>query len=154
MPNERGILKVGLAVTDAHRLLVVKKKGSSIYILPGGKPELGEDDFKTLAREIEEELGCELNRDTIVFLGCFSDEAADIANMTVTVKLYAAELIGDPAPRSEIEALKWFCPSAESTDILAPSLQHQIIPFLVARGDLSCERAGSRNPESRSPRRS
>src|SRR6516165_10072820 len=122
MPNHREILKVGLAVTDMDRLLVVRKKGTSSYILPGGKPENGESDLQALAREIEEELGCQLNPATIVFLGCFSDTAAEMANTRVTVRLYGAQLLGDPSPRSEIETLKWFCPVAENGNALAPSL--------------------------------
>jgi 8-oxo-dGTP diphosphatase len=137
MPNNREILKVGLAVTDMDRLLVVRKKGGSSYILPGGKPESGEDDLQALTREIEEELGCQLDLATIVFLGSFSDSAADMVNTTVTVRLYAAQLIGDPAPQSEIENLKWFCPDAESSSSLAPSLQNHIVPFLFAQGHLA-----------------
>ena len=137
MPNCREILKIGLAVTDAGRLLVVKKKGTSSYILPGGKPEEGESDLQALAREIEEELGCQLNPATIAFLGCFSDTAAEMANTRVTVRLYGAQLLGDPSPRSEIETLKWFCPVAENGNSLAPSLQNQIVPFLSAQGRLA-----------------
>jgi 8-oxo-dGTP diphosphatase len=85
MQDHREILKVGLVVTDMGRLLVVRKKGTLSYILPGGKHREGEDDFQALAREIEEELGCRLNPATIVFLGCFSDAAADMINTTVTI---------------------------------------------------------------------
>jgi 8-oxo-dGTP diphosphatase len=141
MQDHHEILKVGLAVTDMDRLLVVRKKGGSSYILPGGKPEAGEDDLQALTREIEEELGCQLNRATIVFLGSFSDSAADMVNATVTVRLYAAQLVGDPAPQAEIENLKWFCPNSESSVSLAPSLQNHIVPFLFAQGRLAGRRA-------------
>jgi 8-oxo-dGTP diphosphatase len=136
-PQRREILKVGLAVTDRGQLLVVRKKGTTSYILPGGKPENGEDDLQTLAREIEEELGCRLDPRTIAFLGCFSDSAADMHDTKVTVRLYAAELVGNPSPRSEIESVKWHCPSVDSDGSLAPSLQNQIVPFLCAQGRLS-----------------
>jgi 8-oxo-dGTP diphosphatase len=139
MPNRREILKIGLAVTDAERLLVVRKKGSPSYILPGGKPEDGEDDIQALEREIDEELGCRLNSATIVFLGCFSDAAADMVNTTVTVRLYTGQLVGEPSPHSEIEKLKWFCPNAESRSVLAPSLQNHIVPFLLAEGRLTAK---------------
>jgi 8-oxo-dGTP diphosphatase len=137
MPNNREILKIGLAVTDSDRLLVVRKRGTSSYILPGGKREPGENDLEALAREVEEELGCRLNSSTIVFLGSFSDAAADLENTTVTVRLYAAQLIGNPTPQSEIENLKWFCPSADSGQSLAPSLQNHIVPFLFPQGRLT-----------------
>ena len=52
MPNAREILKIGVAVTDADRLLLVRKKGTGSYILPGGKPEEGESDLQALKREV------------------------------------------------------------------------------------------------------
>src|ERR1700741_2537554 len=130
MPPRREILKIGLAVTDRDRLLVVRKRGAPSYILPGGKPEPGENDLEALTREVEEELGCRVDMSTIAFLGSFTDTAADMENTTVTVRLYHAQLDGNPSPQSEIEALKWFCPNAESVHSLAPSLQNHIVPFL------------------------
>jgi 8-oxo-dGTP diphosphatase len=137
MPHQREILKIGLAVTNEDRLLVVRKKGGSLYILPGGKPEPGEDDLEALARELDEELGVRLDTESVEFLGSFSDTAADLQNTTVTVRLYAARLLGDPTPRSEIENLKWFSPGQDSIDSLAPSLQNKIVPFLSNNGRLA-----------------
>jgi 8-oxo-dGTP diphosphatase len=109
MPTHREIVKIGLAVTDADRLLVVRKKGGSRYILPGGKPEPGESDLEALAREIEEELGCHLDSTTIVFLGSFSDAAADMENTTVTVRLYAAQLVVTSYLRAELMVIFQNC---------------------------------------------
>jgi 8-oxo-dGTP diphosphatase len=134
MLQHREILKIGVAVRDGDRLLVVKKKGGSLYILPGGKPEPGEDDLEALSRELDEELGCRLDTTTIEFLGSFSDTAADLHNTTVIVRLYGARLIGNPVPRSEIENLKWFSPSEDNMNSLAPSLQNKIVPFLFRVG--------------------
>jgi 8-oxo-dGTP diphosphatase len=137
MARKTEILKVGLAVTDTDRLLVVRKRGTASYILPGGKPERGEGDVEALIREIEEELGCSFDTDTLVFLGSFSDAAADLADTTVTVRLYAAELVGEPHPRSEIDTLEWFSPEVDKDLCLAPSLQNHIIPFLFSNGRLA-----------------
>ena len=54
----RWIEKVGLAAIEDGRLLVVRKRGGAVFILPGGKPEGGESDLEALARELDEELGC------------------------------------------------------------------------------------------------
>jgi 8-oxo-dGTP diphosphatase len=136
MSKQREIVKIGLAVTDDNRLLLVRKKGGESYILPGGKPESGEDDLQALIREIEEELGCGIDLETFSYLGSFSDTAADLLNTRVTVRLYAARLIGSPSPQSEIEKLAWFRPDAESGLSLAPSLQNHIVPFLCSNGRL------------------
>lgn len=42
---------------DAGRMLVVRKRGTAIFMKPGGKRDGGEDDLTTLARELREELG-------------------------------------------------------------------------------------------------
>ena len=132
----REVLKVGLAVTSENGLLLVRKKGGESYILPGGKPEAGENDRDTLVREIEEELGCQIEPESLQFLGSFSDVAADLEGTTVTVRLYSAVLIGRPRPLAEIDRLEWFRPDAQPELSLAPSLQNHIVPFLCSRGSL------------------
>jgi 8-oxo-dGTP diphosphatase len=117
MSQQREIVKVGLAVTDDNRLLLVRKKGGQSYILPGGKPEMGEDDRQALVREIEEELGCGVDASSIDFLGSFSDVAADLQDTIVTIRLYSARLTGLPSPQSEIEHLIPFPERIESRNL-------------------------------------
>jgi 8-oxo-dGTP diphosphatase len=117
MSQQREIVKVGLAVTDDNRLLLVRKKGGQSYILPGGKPEMGEDDRQALVREIEEELGCGVDASSIDFLGSFSDVAADLQDTIVTIRHYSARLTGLPSPQSEIEHLIPFPERIESRNL-------------------------------------
>jgi len=126
----RQILKIGLAVVENGCVLLVRKKGGDCYILPGGKPEQGENDLRTLIREIDEELGCALDEGCVKYVGEFRDRAADLSNMTVVVKLYTGSLIGKPSPRSEIEELIWFDPRSSAKAELAPSLENSILPHL------------------------
>lgn len=128
MPRE--ILKIGLAVIDGERLLLVRKRNSEFYILPGGKPEQGESDVEALSREIDEELGCAIASDRLCFLGTFSDEVAGVPDARVTIRLYAGALIGNPSPRSEIETLVWWTRTDYQEQALAPSLRNAILPFL------------------------
>jgi 8-oxo-dGTP diphosphatase len=129
-------VKIGLAVTEGDRVLLVRKRGGGCFILPGGKPERGEDDLETLSREIQEELGCTIQADSLAFLGSFTDVAADTSNAIVTVRLYKGALIGSPAPKSEIEALRWIR-NLEDGSVLAPSLRNQILPFLFSQASSS-----------------
>jgi 8-oxo-dGTP diphosphatase len=137
MTAQQTIVKVGLAVMHENRLLLVRKRGGKSYILPGGKLEAGENDLEALVREIDEELGCALDRETLVFLGAFSDVAADLTNTLVVVRLYGAQLVGAPKPKSEIECLTWFAPDLSEPVTLAPSIQNQILPFLQSTGRLA-----------------
>lgn len=124
----RQIVKVGLAVVrDGHILMVRKKIGPS-FILPGGKPLVGEDDVSALNRELDEELGCMLL--DAVYLGDFSAPAADMTDTMVTVKLYRGEITGDPKPQAEIAEVRWIAISSPDVTI-APSLSGKILPFLT-----------------------
>lgn len=128
----RHIVKIGLAVVDGDAVLLVRKRGSDVYILPGGKPEFGENDLEALGREIKEELNCDLNSNSVFFLGVFSDKAAGMTDVRVTVKLYSGILLGHPEPHSEIEQLLWFRSSDAKSQNLAPSLTNSILPFLFS----------------------
>lgn len=131
MPRE--IVKIGLAVVQDGCLLLVRKRGSRSYILPGGKPEPGEDDLTALTREIEEELGCTISPERIRYLGLFRDRAPGFVDTDVVVKLYVGALIGDPIPQSEIEQLLWFNPHCDANTKLAPSLTNSILPYLFQK---------------------
>lgn len=126
----REITKIGLAVMDGDRVLLVKKRGSDFLILPGGKPEKSETDAQTLSRELEEELGCRLVSDQLTFLGTFSDEAAGMPGVRVTIRLYAGSVVGTPIPHAEIDSIVWWTPTEHHQLLLAPSLKNSILPFL------------------------
>ena len=128
------IQKVGLATIDDGRLLVVRKRGSDVFILPGGKPEGIESDLETLAREIDEELGCRIERPFLH--GVFMDVAAGAKDAVVVVRLYSAELVGDMRPQAEIEELAWVDMKRPGNVALAPSIRNRILPHL-----LKCARA-------------
>ena len=124
------IIKVGLAVMDAGRILLVRKRGAEVFILPGGKPEAGEDDLATLHREIDEELGCRVEMAGLQFEGAFTDQVAGKPDTTVTVRLYRGTLIGEPQCRAEIEELRWIAAAELYGTPLAPSLTNQILPVM------------------------
>ncbi len=135
MDAKRHIRKIGLAVPTDGGVLLVKKRSGPSYILPGGKPEAGESAVDTLVREIDEELGCAIALDSLVFVGAFTDVAADKPDLTVTVEVYAGRLIGTPEPRAEIETVRAIrADDAEAP--LAPSLRNHILPFLAAHGHI------------------
>lgn len=125
---QQEILKIGLAAIHNGKLLVVRKRGGASFILPGGKPECGEGDIDALRREVDEELGCAIAEPS--FLGSFSDEAADLARARVTVKLYSADLCGQPDPAAEIEELAWIDVGQPIELRLAPSISNYILPYL------------------------
>jgi 8-oxo-dGTP diphosphatase len=126
----REITKIGLALINGNRVLLVKKRGSDFLILPGGKPEKNETDAQTLSRELDEELGCRLVSDQLTCLGTFSDAAAGMPGVKVTIRLYAGSVVGTPIPQAEIDSFVWWTPTEHDQSMLAPSLKNSILPFL------------------------
>jgi 8-oxo-dGTP diphosphatase len=133
MSHPQFIVKIGLAVVDGARLMTVRKKGHHQFILPGGKPEPGEEDISTIEREIREELECGVDRHSIAFLGEFTDRAAELDGVTVVVRLYVGKLVGTPEASAEIAEIGWLELNRPNGFTLAPSLTNQIVPFLSSR---------------------
>ena len=110
-------------------MLLVRKRGTTTFMKPGGKRDAGEDDLTTLARELEEELGCRLV--SAELLGHFSAPAANEAGFTVQSATYLAVVEGEIAPRAEIEELAWIDPAAPGDLRLAPLLAQAVLPALL-----------------------
>ena len=84
---------VTAVIRDADgRMLLVRKRGTATFMKPGGKRDAGEDDLTTLARELDEELGCRLVHAEL--LGHFSAPAANEAGFTVQSVTYLATVEG------------------------------------------------------------
>lgn len=123
------IRKIGLLLMRANKLLVVRKKGGTLWILPGGKPEPGEDEGSALRREVYEELGCHVSW-VKPYMTCCAP-AADLADTTVTVSCYLGEIAGSPQACEEIEEIRWI--DIHNPDLpLAISIAEEMLPMLRA----------------------
>jgi 8-oxo-dGTP diphosphatase len=122
---------VGAVIRDAQgRLLTVRKRGTRLFMLPGGKGEDGEDDLTALSRELFEELGVTLLRAEP--LGRFEAPAANEPEAIVRSHAYIVAIEGEIAIAAEIEELRWIDPAAPDV-ALAPLLEREILPRLRAR---------------------
>jgi 8-oxo-dGTP diphosphatase len=113
-------------------LLVVRKRGTTRYMLPGGKPESGEGPADTLARELREELGLALTAATA--FGRFEAQAANEPGRRVVGHVHLAQVDGAPQVLAEIEDARWLSPEPPYPVPLAPLLEHQILPALRDAG--------------------
>ncbi|WP_107766416.1 NUDIX hydrolase [Nocardioides terrigena] len=76
-------------VRDGH-VLTVRKRGTSRFMLPGGKLEPGESAYDAAVREIREEVG--LVVDDLTLLGEFTADAANEPGHLVESTVYVASL--------------------------------------------------------------
>ncbi len=136
IPGDRAVHFIVSAVVlrDASgRIVTVRKAGTSRFMLPGGKPELGESAAQAAIRECAEELGLALNLDHLTALGVFTADAANEPGLTLEGSVFEHPLHGEPRAAAEIAELRWLDPSQPLPDDLAPLLEHHVLPHLGAR---------------------
>ncbi|KAF1052540.1 MAG: CTP pyrophosphohydrolase [Stenotrophomonas maltophilia] len=129
------LLQIAAAcLLDAQgRLLLVRKRGTQAFMLPGGKREPGEAPLQALRRELQEELGLELPEAALSELGHFRAPAANEADTWVAADLYLARLEQPVAAAAELEELAWLAPGEALPATLAPLLRDHVLPALSAR---------------------
>jgi 8-oxo-dGTP diphosphatase len=123
---------------DAGRVLLVRKRGTSAFMQPGGKRDPGEDDIAALAREIDEELGCLLVRDSIHALGEFEAVSANEPGWRVRASLYGIDVTGDITPKAEIAEAVWIDPATPPDIPLAPLTRDHVLPLASRAGRCGC----------------
>jgi len=117
---------------DNGEVLLVRKRSSSIFIQPGGKTEPNEDPLLALARELDEELGVQLDLSSITRLGEFEASAVNEPGRIVQAQAYSCSIQGSPMPQAEIEELAWVKPTGPYQVPVAPLSATHILPACVA----------------------
>ena len=104
------------------RVLMVRKRGTRMWMNPGGKPEPGESAAACGAREVEEELGLALDPARLIWLGRHAAAAANEPDHVVVadVFLWPDVITGEVAPASEIDAVRWVTEDDGEDRTLAP----------------------------------
>lgn len=130
--------KIGLLILseDHKKFLVCQKYAQNVtadYIMPGGKNDEG-DDYECLHNEIKQELDCEVDFDTLEYIGTYEDIAAGRPGRTVEIKLYQGNIIGNPKPSEEVEFIHYIDKEALNNTRVSPIIRTKILPDLLARG--------------------
>lgn len=114
------------------RILTVRKRGTSMFMLPGGKPEAGESAAECAAREVHEELGVVVAPGALRLVGVFDAAAANEAGCTVRATVFAHDGDVDPVVQAELEDARWIDPSVGIDDPQeAPLNRVHVFPLLV-----------------------
>jgi 8-oxo-dGTP diphosphatase len=133
---DAGTIKIVAALIrdDAGRVLLVRKRGTTAFMQPGGKRDPGEDDIAALSREIAEELGCHLVPASIRPLGEFDAISANEPGFRVQASLYGIDVTGEITPSREIDETIWIDPAAPPDVHLAPLTRDHVLPLASTTG--------------------
>lgn len=134
-PRRPTVLRVAAGiVTDADgRTLVVRKRGTQVFMQAGGKIEGGESALDALTRELREEIGLELDPDTTEYLGSYRAEAANEPDTVIRAEVFALVCSGPLEAAGEIEELLWLETLDTDGVELAPLTRDTILPLWVER---------------------
>lgn len=125
-------IAAALLIGADGKLMLVRKRGTTAFMQPGGKIESGEAPVDALVRELEEELGLLIPRTAPRPLGQFSAPSANEPGYTVEAEMFRVTTTQQVRPAAEIEEAIWVDPGAAAALELAPLTRDHILP-LTAR---------------------
>jgi 8-oxo-dGTP pyrophosphatase MutT (NUDIX family) len=98
-----------MMMSPEGELLMVRKKGSKYFQLPGGKIAAGESDSEALVRELREELQFDTDPVTLQFIGRHVTQAVNERDTLVEGYIYLIKLAVkfDFPPQAELEEVQW-----------------------------------------------
>jgi DNA polymerase-3 subunit epsilon len=129
------VLRIAAAVvTDPEgRSLLVRKRGSSVFMQPGGKIESGESALAALTRELSEELGLVVDPGETEYIGSYRAIAANEENTVVRAEVFFLVTHHVPVAGAEIEELLWVERIDEIAVEVAPLSRDSLLPLWAAR---------------------
>lgn len=125
-------IAAALLLDTEGRSLLVRKRGSAIFMQPGGKIDPGESPLQALVRELEEELCLRIDPAHARPLGQFRGPAANEPGFEVCCELFEVRTEQAVQPAAEIEEARWVS-SPEGLEV-APLSRDQIFPRFMPAG--------------------
>lgn len=133
-PSPGKIIRIAAALVcrpDGHTLLV-RKRGTSAFMQPGGKIEPNETPLAALLRELREELALDLEPKDFSYVGAFTAPAANESGYFVQAEVFRTDIDRTVQPAAEIEEIIWLNPASPTRLNLAPLTRDFIFPHHVS----------------------
>ncbi|MDA5640205.1 MULTISPECIES: NUDIX hydrolase [Agrobacterium] len=130
---KREILIAAAVLLNEHRqMLVVRKRGTTQFMQPGGKIDPGETPEQALHRELAEEIGLTLPEHAVRYEGIFREEAANEPGADVVAHAFTARLQAEVMPQAEIEEVRWLDLDRNTGVTIARLTETQMLPLARA----------------------
>ncbi|WP_229051547.1 NUDIX domain-containing protein [Aeromicrobium sp. Leaf350] len=121
-----------VVVGPDDRTLLVRKRGTSAFMNPGGKPEPGESHRQALVRELHEEIGLTVDPAELEPLGTIETDAANEPGHLLVAHVFTLRVASaDHRVAAEIEESRWVDPADPGDLRLAPLAAEHLLPGLV-----------------------
>lgn len=124
-------IAAALLIGSDGKTLLVRKRNTAFFMQPGGKIELGELPVHALARELNEELGVQIDVDQALFLGAFSSPAANEPGFEVRCELFQVSVSAPVKAAAEIESAIWVDRHSYAQLQLAPLTLDHVMPIYL-----------------------
>jgi 8-oxo-dGTP diphosphatase len=133
MSTHKIIIASALLLNADKDLLVVRKKNSNFYMLPGGKVEGNESYKQTLLRELQEELNLELKESDFKYLGQHETGAANEQNTIVQGNIFILQnaLVSLPKAHAELAEVRFISKITYQKFQLAHLLKEFALPIWI-----------------------
>jgi len=127
-------IAAAVVIRGDGKTLLVRKRGTTAFMQPGGKIEPGESPSSALLRELIEEIGLHVSVDNLRPLGYFEAPAVNEPGYTVSADVFLIESGDARITRSaEIEELRWICAESPDDIVMAQLTEHHILPAYLQK---------------------
>lgn len=125
------VIAAALILRENGDTLLVRKRGTTAFLQPGGKIEPGETAEQALARELQEELGLTIATSRLQPLGRFEADAANEPGLRVIAHMFRFDVSADEPIKAaaEIEATAWISPYQAIDIPMATLTEHILLPL-------------------------
>lgn len=132
---EKITIASAMILNNKNEILLVRKKGSTYFQLPGGKIKNNESYFQTLQRELQEEINLTIEEKNCIFLGNHQTQAVNEKNTIVIGNLFEVieTNINSIQIQNEIEEMAWLNPLNYKNYKWAHLAEEFILPIWLKR---------------------
>lgn len=124
-------LSAAMIIDGNDRLLLVRKRNTVKFMLPGGKIDQGESAIEALVRELQEEIDLNIQESDATFIQEYEAAAANEPDYRIQSQLFQVMLPANRIiePQAEIEEIVWLEPDHIPALQFAPLVEEKILPL-------------------------